>query len=405
MTTVATVEGPVSDLDPFSDAFVVDPFPELVGLRAMGPAVHLSRYDAWAVAAHAEVHALLRDHRRFSSAAGVGLGDLRTAAYGWRKPSLLLEVDPPDHARYRGVVVGAMTPRALRVFEEDFAVEARRIVDDLVGRGSFDAVTDLAEVFPTVVFPRALGVQGDVREPLLAYGALSFNAIGPRNQRLEASLVACEGVLEWITDHCRREALREGSIGAGIHDAATAAGLSDDHAASLVRSLFSAGVDTTVSALSFAVLDFLHHPEQWDLVRNDPELARSAFEETVRFESPVIGFFRTTTEEVRLGDARIPADAKVLALYAGANRDPAHWPDPDRYDVQRRTAGHLGYGVGPHVCAGMSLARLEGQVVISALAERIAGWEPAGEVVPRLNNALRSLTSLPVRVAPRDSAR
>lgn len=400
-TATVAAEGPVSDLDPFSDAFVVDPFPALEQLRTQGPAIHLSRYGIWTVAGYPEVHALLRDHGRFSSASGVGIADLKNDPYGWRAPSLLLEVDPPAHARHRGAVVGPMTPRALRAFEELFAAEANRIIDDLVARQTFDAVTDLAEVFPTVVFPHALGVQGDVRERLLAYGALSFNAIGPRNHRVEASLQACVGVLDWITEHCRRDALRPGSIGAGVYDAASEAGLSDDQAASLVRSLFSAGVDTTVSALSFAILDFVRHPDQWDLVRADPTLARNAFEETVRFESPVIGFFRTTTVDVRLGDAHIPAGAKVLACYAGANRDPRQWPEPNRFDVRRKVAGHLGYGVGAHVCAGMSIARMEGQAVIRALAERVAGWELTGEATPKLNNSLRGLSSLPVRVTPR----
>jgi 4-methoxybenzoate monooxygenase (O-demethylating) len=121
----------------------------------------------------------------------------------------------------------------------------------------------------------------------------------------------------------------------------------------------------------------------------------------VRCESPVIGFFRTTTVEVQLGEARIPPGSKVMTLYAGANRDPGRWPDPDVFDVRRKTAGHLGYGVGPHVCAGMALARMEGESVIRAMAGRIGRWEPAGPAVPRLNNSLRGLASLPVWVLPR----
>lgn len=389
---------PDCDLDPFGDEFLTDPFPALASLRATGPVVYLTRYDVWGVLGYREVHAVLRDHERFSSAAGVGLANLSTDAYGWRKPSLLLEADPPEHGRNRGVVVGSMNPRALQGFAELFDTEARALVDKLAGRGRFDAVRDLAEIFPTVVFPRALGVEGDTRPALLAYGSLSFNAIGPPNRHLRAALARAENSLEWIAAHCRRDALRAATIGAAVYQAADAAGLDSEQAASLVRSLFSAGVDTTVSALAFAVANFIRCPDQWAALRDDPSLARNAFEETVRFESPVTGFFRTTTAEVSIGEARIPAGRKVLVWFAGANRDPAQWPDPDRFDIGRRTAGHLGYGAGPHVCAGMAIARMEGEAILRALAERIETWQLDGPAEPRLNNSLRGLASLPVRV-------
>ncbi len=190
----------------FSDEFLTDPFPALGALREAGPAVHLTRYGVWAVAGYREVHAVLRDHERFSSAAGVGLANLITEPYGWRKPSLILEVDPPVHTSHRALVVAAMNPRAMRAFQEVFDAEAAILADDLARRGRFDAVRDLAEIFPSVVFPRALGVEGDTREALLAYGSLSFNAIGPRNRHLEAALRRGQGVPEWIAAHCARRA-------------------------------------------------------------------------------------------------------------------------------------------------------------------------------------------------------
>jgi 4-methoxybenzoate monooxygenase (O-demethylating) len=393
--------GPASDLDPFSDEFLTDPFPALDVLREAGPAVYLTSYGVWAVAGYRDAHAVLRDFGRFSSASGVGLANLLTDEYGWRKPSLILEADPPAHAAHRALMVSTMNPKAMRAFAELFDAEAAALADELVRRGRFDAVRDLAEIFPTVVFPRALGVQADTREALLAYGSLSFNAIGPRNRHLEAALKRAEGVLEWIAESCRREALRPGSIGLAIYEAADAEGMPEESAASLVRSMFSAGVDTTASGLGFAVHDFVRFPAQWELVRDDPSLARNAFEETIRFESPVTGFFRTTTTEVVLGESRIPAQSKVLVFFAGANRDPRQFPEPNTFDVRRRVAGHLGYGAGPHVCAGMNIARMEGEAIIRALADRVERWEPEGQPQFRLNNSLRGLASLPVRVVAR----
>ena len=185
--------------------------------------MYLPRYDVWGIARHEDVHAVLRDHRRFSSAAGVGLGDLTTDAYSWRKPSLILEVDPPIHTAHRAVVAKTMNPRAMQTFQDVFDDEAAALADHLVALGRFDAVADLAEPFPSVVFPRAPGAQGDTRDALLAYGSLSFNAIGPANRHLAAALERADGVPELIAQLCHRDALRPDSIGAALHDAAAAA--------------------------------------------------------------------------------------------------------------------------------------------------------------------------------------
>jgi len=122
--------------------------------------------------------------------------------------------------------------------------------------------------------------------------------------------------------------------------------VTEDEAALLVRSFLSAGLDTTVSAIALGVLDFVRFPDQWQALRHDLSLARNAFEEVVRIESPVMGFFRTTTEATELAGTSLPAGAKVLVFFAGANRDPRRWVRPDEFDIRRKAAGHVGYGTG-----------------------------------------------------------
>jgi cytochrome P450 len=392
-----TLEPPAVDVDPFCDEFLTDPFPHLAHLRDAGPVVLLPAYGVYATARHEEVHAVLRDHEHFSSAAGVGLANVAKET-AWRKPSILLEVDPPIHTRNRALVAGVMSPKALRSLQTVFDAEAARLADELVSRGRFDAVRDLGEVFPTVIFPKAFGVEADAREPLLAYGAMVFNGHGPRNHLFSEAMAGSTGVLEWIAAQCRRSVLRPGSIGAEVYEAADAAGVSEAEAGLLIRSFLSAGIDTTVSAIAYGVQRFATSPDQFDLVRADPSLARNAFEEVVRLESPVIGFFRTTTGEAELAGARLPAESKVLAFFAGANRDPRRWDHPDSFDVRRRVVGHLGYGIGPHACVGMVIARMEGEAVFRALASRVAAFQLDGPVRPRLNNTLRCLAELQVSV-------
>jgi cytochrome P450 len=390
---------PGCDIDPFSDDFLADPFPFLDRIRDAGPVVHLDRYGAYAVARHEQVHAVLHEPRVFSSAAGVGLTNI-AAENPWRKPSILLEVDPPVHTHNRKVVARALAPRSLAYLQEIFDQRAEELAAELVARGSFDAVPDLAEIFPTRVFPEAFGLREDGRDQLLAYGAMVFNGHGPRNHLFEASMAGAEDVIGWITRQCSRSALRPDGLAALIYAGADAGEVTEDEAALLVRSFLSAGLDTTVSAIGLGVLDFARYPDQWQALRADPSLARNAFEEVVRRESPVVGFFRTTSEPAELAGAHLPAVAKVLVFFAGANRDPRRWEEPDRFDIRRKTAGHMGYGVGVHNCVGQVIARMEGEAVLRALAARVAAWHLAGQPRPRLNNTLRSLAALPVTVEP-----
>ena len=390
-----------SRVDPYSDEFLAEPWDDLTLIRDAGHAVWLDRYGIWAIARHDDVVTALRNHEKFSSSRGVGLADL-AVDQSWRRPSILVEADPPEHTRNRKVVAGTMTPKALRSLESAFAKAAGRIVDELIDRRQFDGVRDLAEVFPTEVFPRAFGIEvnDETRQRLLDYGSLVFNGNGVENQRFRTAMANAEETIAWVTATCARDALQSGGIGAAIHDAAEAAGLTPDDGAMLVRSFLSAGVDTTVSGIAFALNNLATGPDQWLLVRENPLLARAAFEETIRRDCPVIGFFRTTTGSTTVGDLEIAGDQKVLILFAGANRDPRRWNNPDRFDVTRRLTGHLGYGIGIHACVGMVIARMEGEAVFTALRDRVRLIEPNGEPIPRLNNSLRGLDSLPLSIEP-----
>ncbi len=163
-----------------------------------------------------------------------------------------------------------------------------------------------------------------------------------------------------------------------------------------MRSLLSAGLDTTVNGLGAAIYCLARFPDQMAKLRADPALARNAFEEAVRFESPVQTFFRTTTREVEIDGHTIAEGEKVLMFLGAANRDPRRWDEPDRYDITRKTSGHVGFGSGIHMCVGQLVARLEGEVVLAALARRGASIEINGPVKRRYNNTLRGLESLPI---------
>lgn len=392
------VTAPVSDVDPFSTEFFEDPHRIHGVLRDAGPVVWLSAWNCYAVARHAEVFAVLNDWETFCSGRGVGLSDFAKET-PWRAPSLVLETDPPEHDRARAVLNKVLSPAIVRGLRERFAAEADRLAADLVRRGRFDAVADLAEVFPLIVFPDAVGLQEDGREHLLAYAGLAFNAFGPPNELRRKALETAGPHVAWVTDQCRRENLRPGGFGAQIHEAAERGeGITSEEALLLVRSLLTAGLDTTMNGIGAAAYCLARFPDAYAALRAEPGLARQAFEEAIRYESPVQTFFRTTTCPTEIGGIPIGEGEKVLMFLGAANRDGRHWPDPDRYDVRRRASGHVGFGWGVHNCVGQMLARLEGEVMVAALARRAATLTVAGPVVRRYNNTLRGLESLPVSV-------
>ena len=390
---------PELDFDPFSRAFLEDPFPRHARLRDAGPVAWLRQYGVYAVGRHAEVRAVLGDWQAFSSAAGVGLADFRREK-PWRLPSLVLETDPPQHGRARRVLGRVLSGDAVRALRTRFQQDAEEMVAGLVERGTFDAVPDLAEAYPLQVFPDAVGMPRENRRHLLPYGNMLFNSFGPHNALFQDAVQDAAPVLEWVQAQSRRENLAPAGFGAEIHAAADAGELTHEEAPMVVRSLLSAGVDTTVSGLGAALFCLATHPEQFQALRADPSLARSAFEEAVRFETPVQTFFRTTTRPVELGGAMLDEGRKVLVFMGAANRDPGRWERPDDYDIRRPVAGHVGWGVGIHACVGMLLARLEGECVLTALAQQARAIELAGPPVRRCNNTLRGLASLKLRLLP-----
>jgi cytochrome P450 len=396
--TVAAQEGiPIITADPFSQEILIDPRALHEQMREAGPVVYLERYGVWGLARYEQVNAALKDWKTFSSAAGVGLSDFRKEK-PWRTPSLLLEADPPDHTLAREVVGPILSPRALDALREQFEREASELVEHLIALGSFDSVTRLAKAYSLKVFGDAVGIPEVGREHLLTYGELAFNAFGPPNQLLEASLVNASAVQQWIADNCQRENLSPEGFGSQIWAFADAGKVSAEKAALLVRSLLTAGIDTTANGLAAAIYALASNPDQWSALRAHPELAVNAFEETIRWESPVQTFFRTTTREVEIAGKRIPAGEKVLLFLGAANRDPRRWPDPDQFDIRRNVAGHVGFGMGIHRCVGQSVARVEAEILLTVLARRIERIEITGQPQRRPNNTLLAWHSLPVTI-------
>ena len=237
MSIARTVPGsraPASDVDPFSIEFFEDPHRIHGELREAGPVVWLSRYRVHAVARYAEVHAVLNDWRTFCSSRGVGMDNYATGK-PWRPRSLVLETDPPEHDRARAVLNKVLSPAAMKRLREGFAAAAERKVDELLERGSFDAIPDLAEAYPLSVFPDALGMPQEGREHVLPYAAVVFNSFGPDNDLRREALANAAPHMAWVAESCQRGSLAPGGFGAGIHAATDTGEITPEEAPLLVR--------------------------------------------------------------------------------------------------------------------------------------------------------------------------
>lgn len=388
---------PVLDINPFGEEFLADPYAYHGQLREAGPVVYLSAHGIYAMARFQEVQAALKDWQSFSSARGAGLADFAKEK-PWRKPSLLIESDPPIHDRVRKIVGHVMSLAALKAYRPIWSAKAEALVETLTARRSFDAVIDLAERFPLMVFPELVGMQEGAEQHLLPYAALGFNAFGPRNRLLADAERDAVDAIPWVIDSCKREKLKPGGWGAQVYEAADRGECTEEEAALLVRSFLSAGVDTTVNGLGNMLYAFATHPGEWEKLRANPSMIKRAFDESLRWDSTVQTFFRTTNQDVDIGGSVIPADSKVVLFLASANRDPRRWDTPEVFNISRPAGGHVGFGFGIHQCLGQMLARFEAEVVLEAMIPRIAEFRLDGPVVRRLNNTLHAFQSMPVTI-------
>jgi cytochrome P450 len=381
------------DIDLFSDAALLDPWPLYQRIRDAGPVVYLSRHEVWAMGRYAPVRAALRDWETYSSAQGIALNPIANATTEGR----LLTSDPPEHDKLRSVLARRLLPRQLRDVRQIVAQRAEELVEGLVTRGEFDAVPDLAQALPIGIVLDLIGLPQDGRDEVLRWADGAFSASGPEGPRTSEGLALLKEQFNYLVTRATRDKLTPGSMGWAIYEAADEGKIDAKSCLPLMSAYLTAGLDTTVNAIGNAVYYFSRNPDQWQLVRQSPEIAANAFNEVLRIESPVQFFTRVTTSDVDVEGVRLPTGARVMMMYASANRDERRWDDPTTFDVTRNAAEHVAFGYGVHGCAGQALARIEGQAILESLAKRVSRFEVSAPE-RRINQLIRGFKSLPTVV-------
>ncbi|MGH7389655.1 MAG: cytochrome P450 [Candidatus Rokuibacteriota bacterium] len=389
--------------NPMDPEFLADPYPTYHRLRAEDP-VHHSPLGFWVLSRYEDVVAVLRDPRFVKEP----IIPLVAARFGATVPRgfgiSMLDRDPPDHTRLRGLVSKAFTPRVV----ERLRPHIQQIVDGLLDRvesaGGMDLIEQFAYPLPVIVICEMLGVPVEDHERFKGWGldmARGLDAIllPPESDVARRSAAARHALSDYFRGliAARRAAPRDDLLSALI--AAEDAGdtLSEDELLATCILLLVAGHETTVNLIGNGTLALLRHPAELRRLREQPGLIASAVEELLRFDGPVQRTARVPSEDVTIGGRTIGKGEMVMPFIGAADRDPAQFPEPDRLDIARADNRHIAFGWGIHFCLGAPLARVEGQIAIGTLVRRLPTLALAVDRPEhRQSLTLRGLQALPV---------
>ena len=402
-------EGPWANL--LSPETLADPYAFFAGLRAEhGPVLWSGRHRAWLLTSFAEVAGGYRDDRLSSDrveAIARHLDDARRAAMaptlellsGW-----MVFRDEPDHTRLRDPVRWAFTPKAVEGLRARVQALVDELVDGVLEAGTCDLVAAFAFPLPAMVIAHLLGVPAADRDKFGTWSRKLAAVVFGAGDDPERRALATEGSTEFTEYFRWLVKQREAEPGDDLVSALVAArgddGLSPAELAGACTLLLFAGHETTADLLANGTVALVRHPAELGRLRREPGRWPMAVEEILRYDAPTKIQVRVVTEDHERSGRRLEAGDMAYLCLAAANRDPAEFPDPDRFDVTRDPRQHIAFGLGAHHCLGAPLARLEGQVGLRTLFERCASVEITGELTYEALIASRSLTTLPVAVTP-----
>lgn len=386
------VAGPLSSVDLWTQANLEDPYQAYRELRDLGPAVWLEPHGVWAITRHKDVRDGLLAADLFSSAAGVSMNAQANAD----DEGVMVCTDDPEHRRLRSIFIRPLLPRTLATLKDRFVTLAEARIDSLLEREQFDGISELAHLLPMTVVTELAGFTEHGKQNMLRWAAAIFNSMGPAGSPLtEAGFRESVDAIEYLGTVDRND-LDPGGWTAALFRAADEGELTHEKARLMLMDYLGPALDTTINGLGNALWLFANNPEQWELLRRNPELSGGAIDEALRMESPVRAFTRVATRDCEVDGVAIAAGSRVLMVYASANRDERRYEQPDRFDITRNARDHVAFGYGTHMCAGRNLALLEIGTVLDILVRRVRRIE-LRDASRAQNNTLRGFARLGLR--------
>jgi cytochrome P450 len=389
-------------------AFLANPYPVFHRLRAAAP-VFKAPTGRWFVTRYDDTQQLLRDRRFGKDYSNPDALMTRFGPTALQEPAvvelthMMLMRDPPDHTRLRGLVSKAFTARRIEAMRERVQHLTDTLLEKVIPLGRADLVRDLAFPLPVLVICELLGIPQEDQARFVTGSASGGALLNPTPPTREEIDKANRGTLqsgiyfEALFERRRRDP-QDDLITQLVQAEEAGDRLTTAELRANVSLLFGAGHETTVNLIGNGFLTLLRNPEQWRMLRDDPSLVPNAIEEILRFESPVQAVGRIAAEPVELSGVTLQPSTIVVALVGAANRDPALFEDPDRFDITRNDLRPLSFGGGIHFCLGAQLARIEAAVVFATVLRRLPDLRLVEPEHPRWRSSftLRGLTELPV---------
>ena len=391
------------DLQALPHGFYDNPFPWYHALRELAPVKRLPDGSVF-LTRYADVQAVYRDPKTFSSDKRVEFLPKygKSPLYEHHTTSLVFN-DPPLHTRVRRLITGALSQRAIAEMEPGLVALVDRLLEAAAARGEFDLIDDFAAAIPVEIIGNLLNVPHVDRGPLRGWSLAILGALEPVLSAEAAARgnAAVTGFLaylrELVTDRKRNPGDPERDVLTRlIQGEADGEKLSETELLQNCIFILNAGHETTTNLIGNSLVTLLEWPSAREELLAEPALIVSAVEEFLRFESSNQLGNRITTQEARVSDTTLPEGTRIHLCIGAANRDPAQFPDPDRLDLRREPNRHLAFGFGIHLCAGLSLARLEGRVAISRFLQRFPRYRLAGAPVRGGRVRFRGFLSVPV---------
>ncbi len=384
------MQAPAYNVDFYGDDFIRDPWPRYAEMRRLGAVLWLPRLENFALTRHREVRAALQDHATFQSGRGVAAD---TFGCEFLRGNTVAS-DSPRHDHLRRAMAAPLLPGALSQIQQLVRQKSNSLIDALLEQGHFDAMANLARFLPLTIVRDLVGLPDDGQENMLKWAGAAFDVLGIQNARGQAAKETVYEMRRFIQAHEGKQTLKPGSWTHRIQQLVTQDALSPDLASFAIRDYINPSLDTTISATGELIWQIAHSVAQWEEIKAHPELAVNAANEAVRLGSPIRSFTRTTAAEARIAGVDIPKDARVMMIFAAANRDERVFPDPDQFDIHRDPKLHLGFGSGIHMCVGMHLAQLEMIALLQAMIPRVKRIH-VGKPTVVMNNTIHAFATLP----------
>jgi cytochrome P450 len=384
---------PTSQLDPYCDEALVEPWETYTALQDLGSAVWLEKYEMFALTRYHSVIRALKDASAFSSASGVMMNDPMNEVLRGNT----LCSDGEEHQCLRRITAKPLAPAALNALKSDITTKAEQIVDQLMAKGTFCAVTELATALPIDIVASAVGLPEEGRERMLVWAEQMYNCFGPLNDRARSAFPVLDEMMYYATTQAVRGKLKPGSWAEGIVDAVDRGEADQAVRPALMIDYMGPSLETTISAIGSGVWLFAKNPGEWLRVRDTLSCVPSAINEILRMETPLQGYSRLVAQDYEMDEVTLPAGSRAIVFYGAANRDERKFPDPHRFDVARNAVDQVAFGTGPHACTGLHLAKLEMTAIFRALATRVKCFH-IEEEARNLNNTLRGFKKLIVSV-------